>query len=112
MSIYSSDKQEEYKQEFEKCRLVKDYEEYIIKYYDASDNPYLKKAKQMLHIRTKYTFRKRLVWVLVILTTTILLNIPVFLDGESSLVGYVFIGIFDLVAILIAYAVLFNRVDG
>lgn len=38
----------QYKTDFEKCVSLKDYEDYVIKYYRAEDNPYLEQAKQKI----------------------------------------------------------------
>lgn len=49
--------QEVYKDEYDKCSSIKDFEKYYIKYRKCEDNPYLEKAKEHIENISKVPFQ-------------------------------------------------------
>lgn len=100
-----------YKNEFEKCSSLKDFENYVIKHYDDKNNPYLERAKHMISVRTKYKLKKRILITTILFVIIGILQLPLILSSGTTIFDWIFMEVCCLVFLIIGLLFLFNKIE-
>lgn len=74
-----------FKSEFNICDSLKDYENYLKKYHNSSDNPFVDQARTQIHLYSKVSLHWRIIIFIISVILAGLAMLGAFLfDGTSS----------------------------